>query len=114
MKKKQKRFCASCLYWSHRDYDQHQCMATFNLLKIFYFMFICLAMLGLSCSTWDLSLWPMGARFRPGIEPGFPVLRAQSPRHWTIREVPSLFNMIFGHYCAVFYLVLNTLFLFIH
>ena len=37
----------------------------------------------LSCSTWDLGPWS-------GIEPGPPALGAQSPRHWTTREIPNL------------------------
>ena len=37
-------------------------LTCFFFFKI-YFMLICLAVLDLSCSTWDFSLWPMGARF---------------------------------------------------
>ena len=53
-----------------------------NLPIFFLFLiFIYLAVLGLSYSTWDLVPWP-------GIEPGLSALGAWSLNHWTPREVP--------------------------
>ena len=46
------------------------------------FLFIYLAMIGLSCSMWDLVLWP-------GIKPEPPALGAWSFSHWTTRDVPD-------------------------
>ena len=65
------------------------------------FIFVYLAVLGLSCGMWDLALWP-------GIELGPPALRAWSPSHWTIREVPRtpffwrliLFLAVLGFPCC--------------
>ena len=55
---------------------------TTSLLFIIIFkIFIHLAMLGLSCSMWDLVPWP-------GIEPKPSALGAQSPSYWAAREVP--------------------------
>ena len=51
-----------------------------NELNCLYFY---LAVLGLSCSIWDLVLCP-------GIKPRPPALGAQSLSHWTTREVPTL------------------------
>ena len=44
---------------------------------------IYLAVLGFSCDMWDLVSWP-------GIKPRSPKLGAQSPIHWTTRDVPLL------------------------
>ena len=46
----------------------------------------------LPCSWWDLfclscSIWDLASA--PGIKPGPPELRVQSPSHWTNREVPQ-------------------------
>ena len=49
-----------------------------KILKIFIY----LAVLGLSCSMWDLVPWP-------GMEPKPPALGAQSLSYWTTREVPD-------------------------
>ena len=49
-------------------------------------LYICLAVPGLCCSMQDLVSWP-------GIKPRSPALETQSLRHWTTREVPSVFNM---------------------
>ena len=61
--------------------------------KIYIYLFGCAGVLAaarrivkvaadkLSCSVWDLVP-------RPGIKPGAPALGAQSPSHWTTREVP--------------------------
>ena len=62
-------------------------------LHLFYFifkkyLFIYLAVPGLSCGMRDLVPWP-------GIEPGPPALGAWSLNHWTIKEVPDFF--IFKH-----------------
>ena len=57
----------------------------FFIVSLFIYLFIFifyLAALGLSCSMRDLVPWP-------GIEPGPPALGAQSPSHWTTREVPT-------------------------
>ena len=40
-----------------------------------------LAALGFSCDMQDVVP-------QPGIKPRFPALGAQSPNHWTMREVP--------------------------
>ena len=40
-----------------------------------------------SCGMWDLVSWPR-------MEPGASALGAQSLSHWTIREVPLLFNRV--------------------
>ena len=40
-----------------------------------------LAVLGLSCSTWDLVSWPE-------IKPNTPALGSRGSSHWTTREVP--------------------------
>ena len=48
----------------------------------YLFLFIYLAVLGLSCGMQDLVPWP-------GIEPGPPVLGLWSLRHWTTREIPE-------------------------
>ena len=54
------------------------------LLKIIYiFIFIYLAVPGLSCSLWALLPWPR-------IEPAPPILGVWRPRHWTTREVPQV------------------------
>ena len=55
----------------------------FNFKKYSKISFIYLAVLSLSCSMQDLVSWP-------GIEPGPPVLGAQSLSHWTTREVPGV------------------------
>ena len=47
----------------------------------YLFLFIYLVALGLNCGMWDLGP-------RPGVEPGFPALRARSLSHWTTRELP--------------------------
>ena len=49
-----------------------------KILKILIY----LAVLGLSCSMWDLVPWP-------GMEPKPPALGAQSLSYWTTREVPE-------------------------
>ena len=54
----------------------------FFFLSIYY-LFIYLAVQGLSCGLWDLVP-------RPGIKPRAPALRAQSLSHWTTRGVPKL------------------------
>ena len=51
-------------------------------LKIFIFIFIYLAALGLSYSTWDLVPWSE-------IEPGLSALIVQSLSYWTTREIPA-------------------------
>ena len=61
-------------------------------LSFFFF----LALLGLSCSTWELhcSMWDLVPW--PGIKPRPPALGAQSLGHWTTREVspwPVLFQL---------------------
>ena len=59
----------------------------------FMFVFIYLAVLGLSFVLWGLVLWP-------GIKPGLPASGAQSPSHWTTREVPWLCSLSPGrHTC---------------
>ena len=52
----------------------------------------------LSCSKWDLVLWP-GIISRP------PALGAQSLHHWTIKEVPRQY-LIFCNVLLIFYSVL--------
>ena len=47
------------------------------------FLSIYLAVLGLSCSKWDLVPWP-------GIEPRPPELGVGSLNHWAAREVPRV------------------------
>ena len=46
---------------------------------------ICLAVVGVSCSMWDLGPWP-------GFEPGPPAWGAQSLSHWTTREVLIIYK----------------------
>ena len=46
------------------------------------FLFIYLAVPGLTWGMWDLVPWP-------GIKPGPPALGAQGLKHWTTREVPA-------------------------
>ena len=55
---------------------------------IFVYLFIYLALLGLSCGMWGLVLCP-------GIEPRPPALGVQSLSHLTIREVPKIFSYCF-------------------
>ena len=57
------------------------------------YLFIYLAVSGLSCGTQDLQLWQVNSgcgMWDPvpwlGIEPGSPALGAWSPSHWTIRK----------------------------
>ena len=67
---------------------------TFSFIFLILFqkkLFIYLVVLSLSCSMWDLVLWP-------GIELLPPAMRVQSLSHWTTREVPLIF----------FYIPLNT------
>ena len=64
---------------------------TFLLLFVCFFniyLFIYLAVLGLSCHVRALSCGMQDLVPRPGIEPGPPALRAQSINRWTTREVP--------------------------
>ena len=65
------------------------CMFLFWFFK-YLFLFIQLAVSGLSCTMqtlgcgrWDLVSWP-------GTEPGPPALGAESHSHWTTKEVPDL------------------------
>ena len=75
-----------------------------GFLKYLFYLFI-LAVLGLSCGTWDLelqhvdfivaacgllscSIWDLVPQ--PGIKPGPPALGVQSLTHWTTREVRNL------------------------
>ena len=44
------------------------------------------AVLGCSCSTWDLVL-------QPGIEPRSPALRVQNLNHWPTREVLAVSSL---------------------
>ena len=46
-------------------------------------LFIYLAILGLSCSIWDLFSWP-------GVKPGPPASGAPSLSHWTTKEILPL------------------------
>ena len=48
------------------------------------YLFIYLAVPGLSCVMWDLVPGP-------GIQPGPPALEEQSLSHWTTREVPVFY-----------------------
>jgi len=71
-----------CSRWGSKESDNwvtEQQQPLFYLL--FFLIFIYLAVLGLSCSMWDLVPWP-------GIKPKPPALGAQSPSYWTSREVP--------------------------
>ena len=49
-------------------------------LFLFFFQFIYLVALGLSCGMWDLVPWP-------GIKPGLPALGLRSLSHWITWEV---------------------------
>ena len=53
-----------------------------------FFLIIYLAVLGLSCSMWDLVPWPE-IKLKPS------ALGAQSPSHWTTRGVPGFFLLTF-------------------
>ena len=57
-----------------------------HLFSFFFkkYLLICLSTPYLSCSMWDLVPWPW-------IKPRPPALEAQSPRHWTTRDVPVYF-----------------------
>ena len=55
-------------------------------LKKKIYLFIYLAVLGLSCCVPDLVPWP-------GIEPGPHAFRARSLNHWTTKEVPVLVTL---------------------
>ena len=78
---------------------------------LFFFFNIYLAVLGLSCSTRDLRSFLQHARsFRcsmwdlvpwSGMEPGPPVLGAQSLSHWTTREV-SVVLEFWSWFCYCF------------
>ena len=48
----------------------------------YLYLFICLAVLGVSCVMWDLIPWP-------GIKPRCSALGVWSLSHWTTREVPA-------------------------
>ena len=56
-----------------------------HLILFFFFcnLFIYLAVLGLTCSMWDLVPWP-------GIKPGSPASGAPSLSHWTTKEILPL------------------------
>ena len=68
---------------------------------------------GLSCSMWDLfccgmqtlhcSLW--GLVPPSGIKPSLPALGAQSPSHWTTREVPVFIHSIHAQNHNIFIFV---------
>ena len=64
------------LFWLHQELTH---LLFFFLIKK---KFIYLAVLCLSCGTWDLVPWP-------GIEPGPPAIGPGSLSHWTSREVPA-------------------------
>ena len=64
--------------------------------------FIYLAMLGLSCSMWDLVSWP-------GIEPRPPALGVWSLSCWTTREVPQFPLLTFLPYFSWLVLTLTSL-----
>ena len=59
-------------------------------IYIYFFRYIYLAMLGFSCSMWDLVPWP-------GNEPGPLAVRARSLSHWTTREDPFIHSSFDGH-----------------
>ena len=67
-----------------------------ELAKFLFLSFICLAVLGLSCSMWTLrcGMWDLVPW--SGIKPGALALGARSLSHWITRESP-LFNVLF-HY----------------
>ena len=56
-----------------------------HLIMIFWFLFIYLAALGLSCLTWQVESSSL-TRDRTGS----PALGTRSLSHWTTREVPGL------------------------
>ena len=57
--------------------------ASFDSFFFFGNLFIYLAVLGLTCSMWDLVPWP-------GIKPGPPASGAPSLSHWTTKEILPL------------------------
>ena len=63
-------------------------IVTVLFLLFLKYLFIYLAVLGVSCGTWDPALWA-------GIKPRPPALRAWSLSHWTTREVPVSFFSIY-------------------
>ena len=70
-------------WWSYSHFFKQSlcCILVFILKKFFFYYF---TMPGLSCSMWDLVLWP-------GIEPRLPVLGVWSFSHWITREVPCFY-----------------------
>ena len=60
-----------------------------ELAKFLFLSFICLAVLGLSCSMWTLrcGMWDLVPW--SGIKPGALALGARSLSHWTTRGVPQ-------------------------
>ena len=63
-------------------YDFFDNLTSHFLSLIDVFLFIFLAVPGLSCSMWDLVPWP-GMELRP------PALRVRHLSHWTTRKVPQ-------------------------
>ena len=88
--------CILLLYWGrlnrrltwYLQYVHHTHIAHMHLypewgfLLFFEYLFISLAALGLSCSMWDLVLWP-------GMESRASALGLWSVSHWTTGEVPK-------------------------
>ena len=62
---------------------QHWLLSVFLKKYLFSFFFFFFAVLGLSCSIWDLVP-------HPGIEPQPPTLGAHSLIPWTTRQIVSL------------------------
>ena len=65
------------------------CAKTTHFLKFFFFFFlIYLAAPGISCGTWEFLVAAFGTWFPDqGSNSGTLELGAESPGHWTIREV---------------------------
>ena len=76
-------------FWSVVFYYSAQQQWTFLFLKKKFISFVCLALPGLSCRTWDLwcGLWVLAPW--PGLEPRPPAMRARGLSRWAAREVPN-------------------------